>query len=137
MLVRDRLCWDADLSFEEVIAIRFPRIVALVAFANMAACGLYAQQVPSLPLPAGVPDMIFYNGKIVTVDTAFHIQQAFALKGEQFLAVGSNAAMRRMAGPKTRQIDLHGSTVIPGLMDDHNHEYAAAMRKPWRRRHGS
>ncbi len=29
--------------------------------------------------PSSAPDEIFYNGKIVTVDTAFSTQQAFAV----------------------------------------------------------
>src|SRR5437016_12301447 len=78
------------------------------------------------PNPA-VPDNIFYNGKVITVDRDFHIAQAFAVKGETFLAVGSNREMRALAGPKTRLIDLTGHAVIPGLMDNHNHQHMAAM----------
>ena len=77
------------------------------------------------------PDAVFYNGKIVTVDSEFRIQQAFAVKGEEFLAVGTTARVRAMAGPNTRQVDLHGATVIPGLADDHHHVYASA-RVTWR-----
>ena len=67
------------------------------------------------------PDAVFYNGKSVTVDSGFSIQQAFGLKGEKFLAVGTTATVRAMAGPNTRQVDLHGATVIPGLSDAHHH----------------
>jgi len=74
-----------------------------------------------------VPDAIFYNGKIITVDSAFSIHEALAVRGERFLAVGGNAKMRALAGPGTRLIDLHGSAVIPGLMDNHNHQYDAAL----------
>jgi len=75
---------------------------------------------------ATVPDEIFYNGKIVTVDGSFSIQQAIAVRGEAILAVGSSAAVRQLAGPATRLTDLHGRTVIPGLMDNHNHLYNSA-----------
>ena len=44
------------------------------------------------------PDAIFYNGKIVTVDAGSNIQQAFAVKGEEFLAVGTTAKIRALAG---------------------------------------
>ena len=77
------------------------------------------------------PDAIFYNGKIVTVDAGSNIQQAFAVKGEEFLAVGTTAKMRALAGKSTRLVDLHGSTVIPGLADNHHHVYASA-RVTWR-----
>jgi len=77
------------------------------------------------------PDTIFYNGKIVTVDAASNIQQAFAVKGEEFLAAGTTAKIRALAGKNTRLVDLRGSTVIPGLADDHHHVYASA-RVTWR-----
>jgi predicted amidohydrolase YtcJ len=89
-----------------------------VLFAGTIAAVAYGQQPPS---------EVFYNGKIVTVDRDFRIQQAFAVEGERILAVGSNSAMRALAGPRTRLTDLQGRTVIPGLMDSHNHQYMAAM----------
>ncbi len=73
------------------------------------------------------PDEIFYNGKVITVDSAFSIKEAFAIKEDRFLAVGSNAQILPLAGPTSRRVDLHGSTVIPGLIDDHNHQYNAAF----------
>lgn len=77
------------------------------------------------------PDAIFYNGKIVTLDAASNIQQAFAVKGEEFLVAGTTAKIRALAGKNTRLVDLRGSTVIPGLADDHHHVYASA-RVTWR-----
>src|SRR5258705_755293 len=69
------------------------------------------------------PDTIFLGGKIVTVDPEFSIQQAFAVQGEEFLAVGTDARILALAGPQTRKIDLHGLTAVPGLLDDHDHVY--------------
>jgi predicted amidohydrolase YtcJ len=74
----------------------------------------------------GQPDAVFYNGKVITVDKNFSIQQAFAIKGEQFIAVGNNATVRAMAGKSTRVVDLKGHAVIPGLTDDHDHVYDSA-----------
>jgi len=73
------------------------------------------------------PNAIFHGGKVVTVDTSFSIHQAFAIQGDRFLAIGSDADIQGLAGPQTRKIDLRGSTVIPGLMDNHNHVYQSAM----------
>ncbi|MGH9327662.1 MAG: amidohydrolase family protein, partial [Terriglobia bacterium] len=106
---------------------RFAQVLVLVVSMCVAAGNLFGQAVPALSLPEGAPDTIFYNGKIVTVNSGFSTQEAFAVKGDQFLAVGSNAQVRKLAGPKTRQVDLKGHTVIPGLIDSHNHEYAAAL----------
>src|SRR6516162_1465355 len=101
---------------------RFPTICLLL----LSIAGGSAQQGALV-----TPDAVFYNGKIVTVDSGFTIQQAFAVKGEEFLAVGTTARIRAMAGPNTRQVDLRGATVIPGLADDHHHVYASA-RVTWR-----
>jgi predicted amidohydrolase YtcJ len=66
-------------------------------------------------------DLVFSNGKIVTVDERFTIAQAVAVKGDRIVAVGSNQEMARLAGPGTRTIDLRGRTALPGLIDNHLH----------------
>jgi predicted amidohydrolase YtcJ len=78
--------------------------------------------VPSLSAQQP-PDAVYYNGKVITADAGFHIVEAFALRGERFTAAGTNAIIKALAGPNTSMVDLHGSTVIPGLMDNHNHQY--------------
>ena len=72
------------------------------------------------------PDTIFYNGKVVTVDSTFSVQEAFAVKDDKFWAVGSTEQVRALAGPHTVLVNLEGHTVIPGLIDAHNHQYRAA-----------
>src|SRR5215467_4728881 len=72
------------------------------------------------------PDAIFYNGKIITVDSGFTIAQAFAVRGDLYVAVGTNAAIQALAGPNTRLVDLRGYAVIPGLSDNHDHLYNSA-----------
>lgn len=73
-------------------------------------------------------DLILHNGKIVTVDGAFSIQQAVAVKGGRISAVGNSAAiLRSEQGTKTRVIDLKGRTVLPGLTDSHVHPLEAGL----------
>lgn len=67
------------------------------------------------------PDAIYFNGNVVTVDAAFSTQQAFAVRGDRFVATGSDAEIRALAGRKTKLVDLRGATVIPGLSDNHDH----------------
>jgi predicted amidohydrolase YtcJ len=67
------------------------------------------------------PDLVFTNGKVVTVDDRFTIAQAVAVTGDRIVAVGSNQEITRLAGPSTRTTDLRGRTVIPGLIDNHLH----------------
>jgi predicted amidohydrolase YtcJ len=76
------------------------------------------QQIPA----SLAPEAIYYNGKIVTVDRAFTIAEAFAVKAGRFVAVGRNADVRALAGPATQQVDLRGRTITPGLLDNHNHQ---------------
>ena len=71
--------------------------------------------------PGPVPETILFNSKIVTVDKNFSYGQAIAIAGGKVLAVGSNSEIRNLASSETRQIDLQGKTVIPGLMDNHLH----------------
>jgi predicted amidohydrolase YtcJ len=85
---------------------------------TLLACMLAGCATRPAPQPA---DLVLYNGKIVTVDAAFSIAQAVAIRGDRFVAVGTNETVRRSAGPATRVIDLRGRTVIPGLMDGHLH----------------
>jgi predicted amidohydrolase YtcJ len=64
---------------------------------------------------------VLTNGKIVTVDERFSIQQAVALTGGRIAAVGTDAEVLATAGPGAEVTDLQGATVIPGLIDNHNH----------------
>jgi predicted amidohydrolase YtcJ len=84
--------------------------------------GLFGQQQTAI-----VPDEIFFNGKIITVDSSFSIQEAFAVRGDKFLAIGTTAAIRAVAGPQTKLTDLRGHSVIPGLMDNHIHPWRAVF----------
>ncbi len=70
---------------------------------------------------AQAPDQIYVNGKIITVDDTFSIVEAVAIRGERILATGSNAEIRRLADADTEVRDLGGRTVVPGLIDNHNH----------------
>ena len=66
-------------------------------------------------------DTVFVNGKVFTANGRSAIVQAFAVKGERFVAAGSNDAIRRYVGPSTRTVDLQGRLVTPGLADGHFH----------------
>lgn len=66
-------------------------------------------------------DLVLTGGKIITLDRRSRIARAVAVKGERILAVGSEAEIAPLAGPRTRRIDLEGQAVIPGLIDTHAH----------------
>lgn len=69
----------------------------------------------------GSADLILTNGRIYTVDNARPRASALAVRGGRVLFVGSDAEARVLAGPATRVIDLHGATVVPGIVDAHAH----------------
>lgn len=77
------------------------------------------------PVAAGcqqaAPDIVLLNGKIFTSDAAHPYVQALAIRGERIAATGDSAKIRALVGPHTKQIDLGGRTVIPGINDAHNH----------------
>ncbi len=101
---------------------RLVKLVFTVTIVNIFALSFSAAQV--------APERILLNGKIATVDDFFSIQEAVALQGERILAVGSNEDMESLAGPDTEIVDLGGKTVIPGLIDDHNHVVRATEYWP-------
>jgi hypothetical protein len=77
-----------------------------------------------------VPDTIYLNGKIVTVDDYFSIAEAVAIRGNAIQAVGSNQEISALKGDATLIVDLQGRTVIPGLIDNHNHVVRATEYWP-------
>jgi predicted amidohydrolase YtcJ len=72
-------------------------------------------------------DLILHHGKIITVDPQFHIADAIAVRGDRVIGVGTHSEVGKLAGPNTRQVDLKGKTVLPGLMDSHSHAADASM----------
>ncbi len=82
----------------------------------------------SFAILASDADLILHNGKIVTVDGQFSIQQAVAIRSGTIVAVGPDSSvLRAERGPKTELIDLHGRTVLPGLVDAHVHALEAGL----------
>jgi len=90
----------------------------LLPLTLLAAVCAAAQELPA--------DLILSNGKIITVDERFTIAQAVAIRGDRIIAAGPNQEIARLAGPRTRRIDLNGKAVIPGLIDNHMHLLRAA-----------
>jgi hypothetical protein len=73
------------------------------------------------------PDLVLLGGKIVTVDADSAVREALAVRDGKVLSLGSTAEIRRLAGPRTRVVELGGRTVIPGLIDSHLHAVRAAL----------
>lgn len=74
-----------------------------------------------------MPDLILYNGRLTAQDSRFAGATALALRDGRILAVGSDAQVRALAQPDTRQLELGGRRVLPGLTDSHFHFYGWAL----------
>jgi predicted amidohydrolase YtcJ len=94
-------------------------------------CGVASAQ-RTVTVPESVvayPEMILYNGKVVTMDdTSFglntqigRVVQAIAVREGKIQALGSNDEILAMAGPRTDKVDVKGRMVMPGIVDTHTH----------------
>ncbi len=71
-------------------------------------------------------DLIIHHAKVLTVDKQFRVAEAIAVKGDRVAAVGDNKTILKLKGAKTRVLDGHGQSVLPGLYDSHVHPLGAA-----------
>jgi predicted amidohydrolase YtcJ len=82
---------------------------------------------PATIASAQTVDTILFNGKVLTVDKDFSVQQALAIGSGKIIATGNSTEISKLAAGNTRMIDLGGRTVIPGLTDGHIHGIRAAL----------
>ena len=109
----------------------------LPAFSLVVLSGLIAAVVPTIAADAPA-DIIVLNGKVLTVDANFSRASAVAIRNGVFVAVGSDADIRKLAGPQTQTIDAHQHTVLPGLIESHVHATGSARGEanvPFRQLH--
>lgn len=76
-------------------------------------------------------DAVYYNGLVYTLDSAFTVAEAFAVKDGKILATGNNAEMLKFSSSVKE--DLQGAAVYPGFYDAHCHfyGYGVDMEKIW------
>ena len=66
-------------------------------------------------------DYVFVNGEVVTVNPNDEVAEAVAVEGGRILAVGTMEEILGLRGPRTRVVDLDGSSLLPGFIDSHLH----------------
>jgi len=76
-------------------------------------------------------DKVFLNGDIITLDKLKGTAEAVATQKGLINAVGSNADLRKLIGPKTQVIDLQAQTLVPGFIDAHSHFNHALTMATW------
>ena len=76
-----------------------------------------AQPVPKMPQA----DLIFHNGKVITVDARDTITDAIAITGNKVSSVGPASEVMALKGNETRLVNLAGRALLPGFNDAHTH----------------
>lgn len=74
-------------------------------------------------------DIVFKNGNVYTANDKAPHAQAIAVKADRIVFVGTNEAAQKFVGTKTRVVDLHGNTVLPGFTDSHQHLSGVGQRE--------
>ena len=113
----------SDSADSSVTRRRFIGTAAGTALAIAADARISFGQSPAAPaLPAApaanVADLILTNGRIHTMDAGGTVVSAVAIRNGRFLTVGGRMPSRESG---TRVVDLRGRTVVPGIIDAHNH----------------
>jgi predicted amidohydrolase YtcJ len=113
---------------------KFSRRKFIGSSTTLAAAGLglptqsaLAQAEP--PNSQAAPDYVVINARVFTVDEEQPLAEAFAVKGDRFVAVGSSSDIRNMASSSTEIIDAEGMTVTPGFIDAHSHPSGAGVNE--------
>ena len=75
------------------------------------------------------PDYVILNGRIFTSDSSQPSAEAFAVKNDRFIAVGSTDYINRLASRGTEIIDAEGMFIVPGFIDAHSHPSGAGVNE--------
>jgi predicted amidohydrolase YtcJ len=103
------------------------RASSLIAGSILFVAILSAQSRPTPIDPCtGARDLHLTNGKIATMDRGNTTVSEVTIQNGRFTAVGPRGGQR--LSPCTREINLRGRTVVPGLIDNHNHIVLLGIR---------
>ena len=92
------------------------------AVARVCASYLFATLffVASLSAQSSNSDLVLLNAHVVTLNDKQSSAQAIAISGERIVWVGGTDEAKKLYRT-TRVMDLHGATVLPGIIDAHTH----------------
>src|SRR5438309_232384 len=66
-------------------------------------------------------DLLFTNATVITCDAARSRVEAVGVRAGRIHAVGDTQQVRAALGGAPTEIDAGGRTLVPGLIDAHNH----------------
>ncbi|MEX2526163.1 MAG: amidohydrolase [Gemmatimonadota bacterium] len=93
---------------------RFASLVASAVILTTGACDPSAS-------PQEAADLVFLNGRVVTMEEEMSEAQALAVRGHSIQAVGTTAEIQALVGSDTEVVDLDGRLLIPGFIEGHGH----------------
>jgi len=67
-----------------------------------------------------MPDKIFFNGKIYSLDSKNNVYEAVAIKDDLIFDLGTSEDLLKKY-PDVEKINLKGATILPGFIDAHGH----------------
>jgi predicted amidohydrolase YtcJ len=69
-------------------------------------------------------DIVLKNANLITIDARQPTAELVAITGDKISLVAGNDELASVTGAKTRVIDCHGRTVVPGFNDAHCHLFS-------------
>jgi predicted amidohydrolase YtcJ len=66
-------------------------------------------------------DLLLLDARVITMNEKQPSAQAIAIRADRIVWVGSNDEAKRLYPKPARTIDLHGATILPGIIDAHTH----------------
>lgn len=72
-------------------------------------------------------DIVFKNGRVITVNENDDIAQALAVKDNKIVFVGTNDEIIELIDEKTEVVNLNGRTLMPGIIDSHFHPILSGL----------
>jgi predicted amidohydrolase YtcJ len=69
-------------------------------------------------------DLILKNANVITMDPVCPAAELVAIKGNRILLVATSEGLEQVRGARSKIIDCHGKTVVPGFNDAHCHIFS-------------
>ncbi len=75
------------------------------------------------------PAYVGVNARVLTSDDNMPRAEAFAVRDDRFIAVGSSSDILNLASSSSEIIDAEGMTVTPGFIDAHSHPSSGGVNE--------
>ena len=75
------------------------------------------------------PDYVIVNARVLPSADSIPRAEAFAVKDDRFIAVGSSSDILNLASSSSEIIDAEGMTVTPGFIDAHSHPSSGGVNE--------